>query len=122
MPRGPRLDAPGVLHHVMARGLDRQVIFRDTWDRDDFVRRLAEVAQAGAVIIHAWALLPNHFHLLLRTGNRPLARSMRSLLTPLCGAPSTGDTGGVVTSFRTGTSRSWWRRNCISWSSCVTCT
>ncbi len=85
MPRGPRLDTPGVLHHVMARGLDRQAIFRDDRDRDDFVRRLAELAQAGAVITYAWALLPNHFHLLLRTGNRPLARSMRSLLSGYAG-------------------------------------
>jgi putative transposase len=86
MPRGPRLDAPGVLHHVMARGLDRQVILRDDRDRDDFVRRLAALAEAGAVTVYAWALLPNHFHLLLRTANRPLARSMRSLLTGYAGA------------------------------------
>jgi len=86
MPRGPRLDAPGVLHHVMARGLDRQVIFRDNRDRDDFMRRLAELAQAGAWIVYAWALLPNHFHLLVRTGTRPLPRSMRSLLTGYAGS------------------------------------
>lgn len=46
MPRGPRLDAPGVLHHVMARGLDRQVTFRDDRDRDDFVRRLEDLAES----------------------------------------------------------------------------
>jgi hypothetical protein len=38
MPRGPRLDAPGVLHHVMVRGLERRAIFRDTRDRRDFVQ------------------------------------------------------------------------------------
>ncbi len=86
MPRGPRLDTPGALHHVMARGLDRQVIFRDDWDRDDFVRRLAALAEAGAWVIYAWALLPNHFHLLVRTAHRPLARAMRSLLTGYAGA------------------------------------
>ena len=85
MPRGPRLDAPGVLHHVMARGLDRQFIFRDDRDRDDFVGRLARLAEAGALAIYAWALLPNHFHLLVRTGNRSLPRSMRSLLTGYAG-------------------------------------
>lgn len=86
MPRGPRLDAPGVLHHVMARGLDRQVIFRDDPERDDFVRRLAALAEAGAITVYAWTLLPNHFHLLVRTGTRHLARSMRSLLTGYAGA------------------------------------
>lgn len=40
MPRGPRLDAPDVLHHVMARGLERRRIFQDDHDREDFVRRL----------------------------------------------------------------------------------
>jgi len=86
MPRGPRLDAPGVLHHVMARGLDRQSIFRDDRDRDDFVRRLAHLAEAGALVVYAWALLPNHFHLLVRTASKPLPRAMRSLLTGYAGA------------------------------------
>jgi len=85
MPRGPRLDAPGVLHHVMARGLARHVIFRDEQDRADFVRRLATLAEADAWQVYAWALLPNHFHLLVRTGQRPLAHSMRSLLTGYAG-------------------------------------
>jgi REP element-mobilizing transposase RayT len=86
MPRMARLDAPGVLHHVMGRGLNRQVIFRDDSDRDDFVRRLAGLAEAGAWTVYAWALLPNHFHLLVRTGTRSLAGSMRSLLTGYAGA------------------------------------
>ena len=85
MPRGPRLDAPGALHHVMVRGLDRQRIFRDDRDRGNLIGRLAALAQAGAVAVYAWALLPNHFHLLVRTGARPLARTMRSLLTGYAG-------------------------------------
>ncbi len=86
MPRGPRLDAPGVLHHVMLRGIERRTIFRTDADRDDFVARLAALAEAGSVIVYAWALLPNHAHLLVRSGPRPLARSMRSLLTGYAGA------------------------------------
>ncbi len=46
MPRGPRLDAPGVLHHVMARGIMRQAIFRDDSDRNNFVARLGALASA----------------------------------------------------------------------------
>ena len=52
----------------------------------DFVARAARLAAQGALTIYAWALLPNHAHLLLRTGARPLARSMRSLLTGYGGA------------------------------------
>lgn len=65
----------------MARGPDRERIFRDPRDRDDLVRRLATLTTAGARSVYAWALLPNHFHLLVRTGARPLARTMWSLLT-----------------------------------------
>ncbi len=82
MPRGPRLDAPGVLHHVMARGIMRQAIFRDDSDRNDFVACLGVLAGSGAFHVYAWALLPNYFHLLVRTGQRPLACSMRSSPKP----------------------------------------
>ena len=86
MPRGPRLDAPGTLHHVMVRGIERRPIFRDEEDRADFVARLAALADQGALTVYAWALLPNHAHLLVRTGSRPVSRSMRSLLTGYAGA------------------------------------
>lgn len=86
MPRGPRLDAPDTLHHVMVRGIEGRAIFRDDQDRDDFVRRLGEVAMAKDLTIYAWALVPNHLHLLIRTGATSLARAMRSLLTGYAGA------------------------------------
>jgi putative transposase len=70
----------------MVRGLERRIIFRDDMDRADFVARLAALAESGALAIYAWALLPNHAHLLVRTGQRPLPRSMRSLLTGYAGA------------------------------------
>ncbi len=86
MPRHARLDAPNALHHVMVRGIERTAIFRDDTDRADFLGRLAHLAEQGALTVYAWALLSNHAHLLLRTGHRPLARSMRSLLTGYAGA------------------------------------
>ena len=81
MPRGPRLDAPGVLHHVMARGIEQTLLFRTEEDRRDFLRRLgAQVETSGAHVL-AWALLQNHVHLLVRTDHRPVASLMRRLLT-----------------------------------------
>ena len=53
MPRQPRLDAPGTLHHVMVRGIARTVIFRDDGDRDDFVARVAPLAEQGALTVYA---------------------------------------------------------------------
>ena len=81
MPRQSRLDAPGVLHHVMGRGIEKRNIFINDADRRDFVERLALLSDDGAWDIYAWALLPNHFHLLCRTRSRPLPSSMRKLLT-----------------------------------------
>ena len=81
MPRQARLDAPGTLHHVMSRGIEGTNIFRTDKDRDDFLDRLAAQCEADALKVYAWALIPNHFHLLVRTGNRPLFEGMRKILT-----------------------------------------
>jgi REP element-mobilizing transposase RayT len=70
----------------MVRRIERTDLFRDDTDRADFIARLATLADVGALTVYAWALLPNHAHLLVRTGSRPLPRSMRSLLTGYAGA------------------------------------
>ncbi|RMF87789.1 MAG: hypothetical protein D6739_01080 [Nitrospirae bacterium] len=81
MPRQARLDAPGTLHHVMVRGIERRRIVRDRKDREEFVRRLGEIAQETATAVYAWALLDNHAHLLVRSGPGLLSGFMRRLLT-----------------------------------------
>jgi REP element-mobilizing transposase RayT len=48
----------------MVRGLERRAIFRDDPDRADFVARVDALAAAGLWTVYAWALLPNHAHLL----------------------------------------------------------
>jgi putative transposase len=81
MPRQARIDAPGALHHVILRGIERKAIFKDDMDRDDFLDRLAHNLVTSSTPCYAWALLNNHVHLLLRTGAIPLATVMRRLLT-----------------------------------------
>ena len=81
MPRKARIDAPGALHHVMIRGIERRKIFFDRIDRENFLDRLAIVLTDTSTPCFAWALLPNHIHLLLRTGYAPIATVMRRLLT-----------------------------------------
>jgi len=81
MPRGPRLDAPGVLHHVMARGIERRKIFIEEGDYQDFIERLGKILGEGEGVCYAWSLMPNHFHLLLRTGSGTLVRVMQRLMT-----------------------------------------
>lgn len=81
MPRKSRIDAPGALHHVIARGIERTKIYRDDLDRKNFLERLSTILPETNTDCFAWALLPNHFHLLLRTGQVPIATVMRRLLT-----------------------------------------
>ncbi|MGH7820920.1 MAG: transposase [Candidatus Binatia bacterium] len=85
MPRQPRLDAPGTLHHVIGRGIERRPIFLDDADREDFLRRVESLVCQGAFLVYAWALMDNHFHLLVKTLGQRLHRSMRSLLTGYAG-------------------------------------
>jgi len=81
MPRSSRIDAAGALHHIIARGIDRCEIFRDNTDRHNFLDRLGGIIAETKTSCLAWALIPNHFHLLLKTGAVPIATVMRRLLT-----------------------------------------
>ncbi len=69
----------------MVRGIEGRSIFADDTDRQDWIERVATVAPATGLSVIAWALLPNHIHLLVRTGERPLATVMRRLLTGYAG-------------------------------------
>ena len=81
MPRQTRIDAPGAVHHIIVRGIERRPIFRDDRDRDHFLERLAGILAETGTPCYAWALIPNHVHLLLKTGLTPIATVMRRLLT-----------------------------------------
>ena len=81
MPRKSRIDAPGALHHIIARGINRKDIFKDNKDRDSFLERLGNILAETQTSCFAWALIPNHFHLLMRTGATPISTVMRRLLT-----------------------------------------
>ena len=81
MPRGPRLDAPGTLHHVIIRGIERRRIVDNDTDREDFVTRMGTVALDTETSIYAWALLTNHAHILLRSSTAGLPTFMRRFLS-----------------------------------------
>ncbi len=85
MPRKSRIDAPGALHHIIIRGIERRKIFRSDYDRSNFVGRLAELVPETQTECFAWALIPNHAHLLFRTGSVPVSRLMSRLLTGYAG-------------------------------------
>jgi len=59
MSRKARIDAPGALHHIIFRGIERRKIFRDNKDRDNFLDRLGNVLSDSKTPCYAWALIPN---------------------------------------------------------------
>ena len=91
MPRKARIDmrgvasaktyAPGALHHIIVRGIERRRIFSDDQDRDNFIERLGDIVTDTKTFCFGWALIPNHAHILLRSGQTPIATVMRRFLT-----------------------------------------
>jgi len=81
MPRLARLDAPGILHHVIGRGIERGKIFVNDHDREDFLARLSLALEGDSGFLYCFCLMPNHFHLAIRTGTSTLSAIMRKVLT-----------------------------------------
>jgi len=81
MPRQARLDAPGTIHHVIIRGIEKGDIVEDDGDRDNFVARMGKISKETDTVIYAWALLTNHAHILLRSSSVGLSKYMRRFLT-----------------------------------------
>src|SRR4030042_3621695 len=81
MPRKARIDAPGALHHIIIRGIERRKIFLCDADRDFFLERFGRIIKETHTSCFAWALMDNHAHFLIRTGLTPIPTVMRRLLT-----------------------------------------
>ena len=81
MPRHARLDAPGALHHVMIRGINKGNIFEDDEDKTKFLAKLADTTRYAKASIYAFALMDNHAHILISSGEKGLAAVMRKTLT-----------------------------------------
>ena len=76
MPRKLRIEYPGAMYHVMSRGDRRERIFLDDVDRQDFIKTLAEACQKTNWQVHAYCLMPNHYHLVLETPEPNLVAGM----------------------------------------------
>ena len=56
MPRKARIDAPGALHHIIVRGIERRRVFSDDQDRDNLIERLGDIVIETKTFCFAWAL------------------------------------------------------------------
>jgi len=73
------IDAQGELHQIIAGGVDRKRLLTDDVDRDIFLNRLENILTQTACF--SWALIPNHFHLFLKTETTSTSTVMRRFLT-----------------------------------------
>lgn len=81
MPRRARLDAPGALHHIIVRGINRSPIFTTDEDKSNFLERLGENVIQGQSAVYAWVLMTNHIHMLFKSGSDGISSVMRKQLT-----------------------------------------
>ena len=79
MARALRVERPGGRYHVTARGNERKAIFRTDADRRHFLELLGTLAERFGVLVHAYVLMDNHFHLLLETPEANLSQAMQWL-------------------------------------------
>jgi putative transposase len=80
MARELRVEYPGAIYHVMNRGDRRERIFVDDADRQRFVETLGEACAKTGWQVHAYVLMPNHFHVVVETPQPNLVAGMKWLL------------------------------------------
>ena len=79
MARPPRLQFPGAVYHVTARGNEQRPIFRDDLDRREYLDRIGHSRERFRFQLLAYCLMTNHVHLAVRSGAVPLSRVMAGL-------------------------------------------
>ena len=79
MARPLRLEYPGAVYHVMARGQERGAIYREEADRERFLAELSRVVDEQQWVVHGYCLMTNHYHLLVETPEANLSTGMQLL-------------------------------------------
>ena len=84
MPRPPRLEYPGALYHVTARGVQQEAIFVDDRDRVSLLAIMARMLRISHAQAYAFCLMGNHYHLILQTDLANLSMLMRRINSLYC--------------------------------------
>jgi putative transposase len=79
MGRKRREEAAGFVYHVIARGHNKSYIFQNRSDKEEFLRLLGEMLTQYHIILHYYAIMDNHYHLILERGDIPLSKAMQFL-------------------------------------------
>lgn len=76
MPRKPRIEMIGY-HHILNRGVEKRKVFLDDEDFNTFIKLLCSACESYGVKLHSYALMDNHYHLLIETSHENLSKFMR---------------------------------------------
>lgn len=79
MARKPRIEFPGAFYHVIIRGNNRQDIFLEEHDYQQFLKRLRKYKKLYFFVLYAFVLMKNHVHMLLETTSTPLSKVMQGI-------------------------------------------
>lgn len=85
MPRAARQKSETSIYHIVTRGVSKQIIFEDDDDRAFFMKCVSRVVHGGGLMLIAWCLMDNHFHLVVKANLEQLSMSMHSLLCAYSG-------------------------------------
>src|SRR5919204_4456885 len=100
MPRRARSVLPDGIYHVTGRGVARTAIFRDRVDYEEFRNHLSRVCDRHGWTMHAYCLMPNHYHLIVQATREDLSRAACTASTAATPNGSIGGTTAVDTSSR----------------------
>ncbi|MDQ7780583.1 MAG: transposase, partial [Planctomycetota bacterium] len=79
MTRPLRIEFENAVYHVTARGIERRDIVVDDKDRTKWIEYLAQACERHGVVVYAFALMDNHYHLFVRTPQANLSRAVHDL-------------------------------------------
>ena len=121
MARALRIQLAGSFYHVTCRGNERKSIYRDDTDRQTFLTKLQDSLRIYQVELHAYVLMDNHFHLLVRTRRANLSEFMRHFNISYTSAFNRRH-HRVGHLYQGATKPSWWTGTVIYWNSAAMCT
>ena len=81
MPRQLRHHQPGGWYHITTRGLGRRTLFHTDRDREHFIELLEGMVERYHIVLHAYVLMANHYHLLIESPEGNVSRALQWLNT-----------------------------------------
>ncbi|MCQ1530253.1 transposase [Lutispora saccharofermentans] len=79
MARALREEYIGGIYHVIARGNNKEYIFKESIDKGYFIKQLKEYSKIMGYTIYGFALMDNHYHLIIQTMDKRLQEAMHRI-------------------------------------------